>query len=310
MKATMSHDEAFAELDAVVFDLLDEAERDAALAHIEGCAECRAELDRRRAIVGDLAFAAPLSTDTATGGRSRVRERLMTRAMAEQPPVSRGRVMTRSTTPARPSRSPGQSRQAVSPILVPPAAQSPIYIHTSFQRNATWLAVAAGVVFVVTMGLFGATFRDRNEIRDALEAQKMVAVKSTQAADSLGKLLAARDSLIAGLAGRDVTMMTLTSSAAREPYGRMFWDRARNRWTFIASNMPALKPGRTYQLWLVTSKSKISAGTFQTQNGEAILQATYALTEPLSAIAVTEEPAGGVPQPTGVPVIAAGPSTR
>jgi hypothetical protein len=309
MKATMKHDEAFAELDAVAFDLLEEAERDAAMAHIESCAECRAELERRRAIVGDLAFAAPLSTDTASGGRSRVRERLMTRAMAEQPPVTRGPVVTRSATPPRSSRSPGKSRQPVPPILVPPAV--PSYVQTSLQRNATRMAVAAGVIFVVTMGLFGATFRDRNEIRDAFEAQKMVAIKSTQAADSLRKQLAARDSLIAGLAGRDVAMMALTSNAAREPYARMFWDRARSRWTFVASNMPALKPGRTYQLWLVTSKSKISAGTFQPQqNGEAFLQATYALTEPLNAIAVTEEPAGGVPQPTGAPVIAGSTFTR
>jgi len=280
------------------------------MAHIESCAECRAELDRRRAIVGDLAFAAPLSNDTATGARGPIRERLMTRARAEQPPVYRGPVVSRSTTPARSNRSPGKSRQPVPPILLPTAAQSPTYIQTSLQRNATWLAVAAGVIFVVTMGLFGATFRDRNEIRDALEAQRMVAIKSTQAADSLKKVVAARDSLIAGLAGRDVAMMTLTSNAAREPYARMFWDRARSRWTFIASNMPALKPGRTYQLWLVTSKAKISAGVFQPQNGEAILEATYALTEPLNAIAVTEEPAGGVPQPTGTPVIAGSTFTR
>jgi hypothetical protein len=305
----MNHDEAFAELDAVAFDLLEEAERDAAMAHIESCAECRAELDRRRAIVGDLAFAAPLSTDTASGGRSRIRERLMTRAMSEQAPVIRAPVVTRSTTPPRPSRSPGQSRPPVPPILVPTTAQSPAH-QTSLQRNATWLAVAAGVVFVVTMGLFGATFRDRNEIRDALEAQKMVAVSSTRAADSLGKLLAERDSFIASLGGRDVTMMTMTSSTAKDPYALMFWDRVRNRWTFIAHNMPALKPGRTYQLWLVTAKAKISAGTFQARDGEAIVQATYPLTEPLSAVAVTEEPAGGVPQPTGTPVIAASPTTR
>src|SRR5262245_22547047 len=114
MKPTMNHDEAFAELDAVAFDLLDEAERDAAMAHIENCAECRAELDRRRAIVGDLAFAAPLSNDTATGARGLIRERLMTRAMAEQPPVHRGPVMTRST-PSRSSRPAGNSRHAGPP---------------------------------------------------------------------------------------------------------------------------------------------------------------------------------------------------
>ena len=83
--------------------------------------------------------------------------------------------------------------------------------------------------------------------------------------------MAARDSLIAGVAGRDVTVMTLTSAAAKDPYARMFWDRARHTWTIIAHNMPALKSGRTYQLWLVTPKAKISAGTFAVRNGEAVV---------------------------------------
>ena len=42
------------------------------------------------------------------------------------------------------------------------------------------------------------------------------------------------------------------------------------------------------------------AGTFQPQNGDAVIRATYALpADALKALAVTEEPAGGVPQPTG-----------
>jgi len=55
----------------------------------------------------------------------------------------------------------------------------------------------------------------------------------------------------------------------------------------------------------VTPKSKISAGTFVPRNGDAVVRATYDLTEPLNAIAVTDEPAGGVPQPTGNPIIVA-----
>ncbi|HEY7393685.1 MAG TPA: anti-sigma factor [Gemmatimonadaceae bacterium] len=305
MKSTMNHDEAFADLDALAFDLLDEAERNAIMAHIEGCDECRAELDRRRAMVADLAFAAPLSNDTATGGRSRIRERLMARAAAEQPPVHTAPVQTGA--PSRAKRS-GHGRQTTAPILLP--TQMPTLMRSRMQRNLPWMAAAASILFVVTLGLLGVTVRDRNAIKDALDAQKLASISASRAADSLGAVVAARDSIIAGLAGRDVTMMTLTSTAAQAPYARMFWDRTRNRWTFIAHNMPELKAGRTYQLWLVTAKAKISAGTFQPKNGEAIVQATYALTDPLAAIAVTEEPAGGVPQPTGAPVIAAAADTR
>src|SRR6185503_5105936 len=85
MRAAMNHDEASSELEAVAFDLLDAPERDAVLDHVATCEACRAELDSLRATVADLAFAAPLAADTATGGRGRIRDRLLSRAMAANP---------------------------------------------------------------------------------------------------------------------------------------------------------------------------------------------------------------------------------
>jgi len=298
MKSPMTHDKAFADLDALAFDLLDGPERDAIIAHVESCDECRAELDRRRAMVADLAFAAPLSSDTATGGRARIRERLLARAAAERPQVLSAPVQTSGT----PSRSKHANGRKSSPILLPTQGV-PSHVRSRLRRSSPFLAAAASILFVATLGVLGLSIRDRKEIQDALDAQKLASIAASRAADSLNAILA-------GLTGRDVTMMTLTSNEAHAPYARMFWDRARNRWTLIAHNMPELKAGRTYQLWLVTANAKISAGTFQPKNGEAIIQATYALTDPLNAIAVTEEPAGGVPQPTGALVIAATTETR
>ena len=90
----------------------------------------------------------------------------------------------------------------------------------------------------------------------------------------------------------------------------MFWDRQANAWTFVAHNLPRLAAGRTYQLWLVTKgANKISAGTFApSARGDALVRATYALArDSLAAVAVTEEPAGGVPQPTGSMLISGTP---
>jgi anti-sigma-K factor RskA len=122
--------------------------------------------------------------------------------------------------------------------------------------------------------------------------------------DSLQAEIAARDSVLRAIGARDVTVLNLTSGSTA-PSGRMFWDRARGSWTFLAQNLPPLQPGRTYQLWIVTNKAKISAGTFEPRNGEATVSAQLVLTEPLAAVAVTEEPAGGTLQPTGATVIAA-----
>ena len=95
--------------------------------------------------------------------------------------------------------------------------------------------------------------------------------------DSLRTVVALRDSMIAGLIGRDVAVVSLTSSGAKAPFARMFWDTTRNTWTLVAHNMPALRTGRTYQLWLVTRTAKISAGTFEPSNGDAVVRATYPL---------------------------------
>jgi hypothetical protein len=283
----MTHEEAFAELDAVAFDILDAQDRDAVLAHVETCETCRPELDARRAVVADLAFAAPLATDTETGGRARIRERLLARAEADA------------------ARRPGNPHIVFpSPAMAAHATVSEHRHGSRSWRRPHWAALAATILFGITLGALIVTINDRDNLRDTLKAQMSVRDGTLAQAESLARVVALRDSMIAGLTGRDVVMMTLTSGAANA-YARMFWDRARNRWTFIAHNMPALKPGSTYQLWLVTSKSKISAGTFSPRNGEAVVFARAALSDPLSAVAVTEEPDGGVAQPTGPTVIAA-----
>jgi hypothetical protein len=168
------------------------------------------------------------------------------------------------------------------------------------------VALAAGILFVATLAALLMSWSDRTDLQDKLVSQPVRDLKARNVADSLTALLASRDSLIAGVVGRDVSVMTLTSRSAKDPYARVFWDRSRNAWTMVARNMPALKAGRTYQLWIVTAKATVSAGTFEAVNGVGVMHATFAVTpENLRAIAVTEEPAGGVAQPTGETIISA-----
>jgi hypothetical protein len=301
MKAKMSHDEAFAELDAVAFDLLDGPERDAVMEHIESCDVCRRELDARRAVVADLAFAAPLATDSESGSRARIRSRLLSRTSAGVAPAPR--------TPTPFSGSP-----SLPPLLFPTkpdlvAVPGKTRTVPLWKRTSWIAAAAAGLLFAASLGVFVAARKtaekDIARLQDALSLQTIQALNAIHASDSLASVIAARDSIIGGLTGRDVSMLTLTSSAAKDPYAKMFWDRAHNSWTLIAHNMPALKQGRTYQVWLVTPKSKISAGTFAPKNGEAVVLARYALTESLAAVAITDEPTGGSPQPTTTPMLVA-----
>jgi anti-sigma-K factor RskA len=87
-----------------------------------------------------------------------------------------------------------------------------------------------------------------------------------------------------------------------EAAARIFWDESRGTWQVFFSKMKTPAPGRTYQLWFITpGQAKVSAGTFAVDSaGEATLD--VAIPKDLGEIAlaaVTEEPEGGVPQPTG-----------
>ena len=279
MTRALTHDDAFAMLDALALDALDGAERDAVLAHVAKCDICPAELATLRETTSQLAFAAPLTG--TTGSRERIHSRLMDRVAAD--------TRARGVVPLRP----------------PAVSSNTPTGRSGGWRRAEWLAVAASVLFFITGALFANATRDRGNLRDALQAELARGQSARTSSDSLRTLVASRDSMIAGLIGRDVAVVSLTSSGAKAPFARMFWDTTRNTWTLVAHNMPELKAGRTYQLWLVTRTAKISAGTFAPSNGEAVVRATYPLArDSLQAIAITEEPAGGVPQPTGAMVVA------
>jgi anti-sigma-K factor RskA len=274
MTREMSHDEAFAALGALAVDALDADERASVLAHVSTCLTCRQDLAELRDAASNLAFsasAAAVGADT----RDRIRGRLLARAAAD-------------------GRRSAPSREHTETVSV-----------TLRWGTAGLFAAAAGILLVVSLVVLGYLLRDRARLRDAANVQTVQAARERATNDSLRVAVLSRDSLLAGITGRDVALMTLTTNGTKAPFAYMFWDRRANTWTMIAHNMPELKAGRTYQLWLVTASSKISAGTFQPQNGDAVIRATYALpADQLKALAVTEEPAGGVPQPTGPMIMA------
>jgi hypothetical protein len=289
MTRPLSHDAAFEMLDILAFDALDESERDSVLAHVAECDVCRDELAQLRGTVAAIAFAAPAAEQPAGENRDRIRSRLMARAAADAdiPRLDASRPTPAADTPARVIK---PSRSAVNAIA---------------WRRAEWMAIAAGVLLVVSVSMLAWAMRDRENLRAALTDQIARGQRTATVSDSLRVAAMSKDSVIAGLTGRDVAMMTLTSAGTRSPYAHMFWDKAHNTWTLVAHNMPDLKPGRTYQLWLVTPDKKISAGTFEPRDGDAMVRATYALSDKLMALAVTEEPMGGMPQPTGAMVMLA-----
>jgi len=75
----------------------------------------------------------------------------------------------------------------------------------------------------------------------------------------------------------------------------VYWDKTTGRVYVNANNLPAPEAGKQYQLWALKDGKPIDAGVF-TMSGE--LQLMKNISE-ADAFAITLEPTGGVPVPTG-----------
>ena len=144
-----------------------------------------------------------------------------------------------------------------------------------------WLPVAAAIVIAIGAGIYVA--RLQRQISDLQtrfdQAQAMTAV----------------------LAAPDLARIDLQGQAtAPDARARALWSRSRGL-VFTAANLPPAPAGKAYQVWVVTAQAPISAGLLLLDPGGVGTQfyTTPPDIPPPVAVAVTLEPAGGVPAPTG-----------
>jgi anti-sigma-K factor RskA len=232
-------------------------------AHLATCAECARELESFGPVVLNLLLAVP---------------------QIDPPPSLRGRVIS--------------SQRAVN-VGTAIAAQP----RTRGSRwNAGWLSAAA--VLIVAFGLVRYTSVLRQQI-DGLQQQLQDAMvrldRSERQLDAATRAVGAAQLRMAVLTAPDLARVDLTGQTpAPRATGRAFWSRTRGL-VFAASALPPLPAGRTYQLWVVTAQQPISAGLVRPDDTGAVT-AFFATPPDIPApvaMAVTIEPEGGVPAPTG-----------
>jgi anti-sigma-K factor RskA len=144
-----------------------------------------------------------------------------------------------------------------------------------------WLPLAAAIVIAVGAGVYA--MRLHRQIGE-LQAQFDQAQATTA-------VLAAPDLARIDLQGQQV------APGAR---ARALWSRSRGL-VFTAANLPPAPAGKSYQVWVVTAQAPVSAGLL-TPDPSGVgthYYMTPADIAPPVAVAVTLEPAGGVPAPTG-----------
>ena len=173
----------------------------------------------------------------------------------------------------------------------------------SLAARTGWLVAAASLVLAAYLTWDGLRLRDQVATLSAqlAEAKALVAAADTRIA-SLQNTAERGTSAMAVLTAPDLARIDLAGQPdAPEAHARAFWSRERGM-VFSASKLPPPPPGKTYQVWVVTADpAPISAGLIEPdpQGHVDVVFATPPDIPQPRAVAVTLEPAGGMPAPTG-----------
>jgi len=262
----MSEHPQFAEdIDLLALDLLGDEDCGALRVHLDECANCRARFDEARSLAALLAFSAPPAAPPGRVRRKLLAE-LRTRNAAELP----GRGMSTQAEPR--ARASGWN-----------------------WSNLGW-AVAVLVILGVTATLSEQYRRAENEL-SSLRAE--IATKQVE--------LDHARSVLDLLHSSDTVRVKLMSGTAPWPWpeGKVYYHPKKGL-LFVASNLPPVESGKVYQLWYVPAEgAPLSAGVFAPDaHGNATLMTPpSAKAMAPKAFAVTKEPAGGMPAPTGPEVL-------
>jgi Anti-sigma-K factor rskA len=83
--------------------------------------------------------------------------------------------------------------------------------------------------------------------------------------------------------------------------GQLLWNPAARMGLLLTSGLPQLPPNMVYELWAIAGKEPVPAGLFAVDEGGHAFVRLPPLPggKRFTQFAVTAEPAGGVPSPTG-----------
>jgi anti-sigma-K factor RskA len=247
-----------------------------------GCAECEAAL--RDAVV---------VADALAEGVPRV----------EPSPELRGRILARVAGEPQSVDAAARARRiATAP---PPRRNRGVWL----RRAAVGIALAASVVAAVGLGL------EARDLRGALAGAR---TRVAELEEQLAGVAAERTELARQLASAESMVDELTAPATRtvalagtpelpQASARAFLDPTARRLVLVVYDLPPPPAGRDYQLWVIVGGEPVSAGVVDVAGGAGSRHEAASLPAidgPVT-VAVTIEPVGGLPKPSG-PIVMAG----
>jgi anti-sigma-K factor RskA len=208
-----------------------------------------------------------------------VKERVLTRVAEEAQKTPIEIAVEESTMKEVAER----AEKKVLPFVQPRRAES---------RTARWILIAATALLAFTSAYL---FKQNTKL--ARERDHMARER-----DDLSRALAMSREEVNGIVSPWTKVIAMVGEEAPQANAKVVWDTKANQWVIHIFNLPPPPSDKQYQLWYVTKKARISAWVFSTdEQGRTVLKLTLP-TEALAglaATAVTLEPKGGSPQPTG-----------
>src|SRR5262249_11446145 len=125
----------------------------------------------------------------------------------------------------------------------------------------------------------------------------MIAAERDRIAKELDSEKKAKEDIYASLTN-DSRIVSMIGDETPQANAKIVWDKKNQVWKIFIFDLPAPPSGKSYQLWWVANNQKISAKVFSTETVLTVVLPPQAL-DGLALTAVTLEPKGGSPQPTG-----------
>jgi anti-sigma-K factor RskA len=260
------HDDIREQLTDYVLGELPADAREPIRIHLAGCRECAAEARELSAAFQGIGFAETPSAPPAD---------LKARVLAQ--------LGRESQSGARPA------------VLSQPQASKP----RGWVVQPVWVALAATAVLVLGGLVAVSQQRAARAADDVRRADAAVARLAAEAA----AVATQADLAVSILTAPDMRRIDLEGfDASRNATARAYWSAATGL-LIVADRLPVPPPGRIYQVWLIGGggAGPLSAGLIPAGGGRGMLIAPSPgrVTGGSITIAVTDEPAGGVPAPTG-----------
>jgi len=169
----------------------------------------------------------------------------------------------------------------------------------NFDRG-TFAIAASFALLLVTLSLVFYSFNLSTEISN----QEKVIEEQQARISELQNNVQQKEELLSILESREVDLVMMSGMEVNpNGYGKVIWDSESNRALLQVSNLPAVPSDKDYQLWIIKNNKPVSAGVFAVndpgKDSFFKIEEMAAGEQAADAFAITMEPKGGMPQPTG-----------